>query len=337
MQPFNKYYPPDYDGKSNINKMAGTHALGRRARKLDQGILVVRFEMPFNIFCASCKNHIGQGVRFNAEKKRIGHFYSTPIWSFRMKCHLCSHVIEIKTDPENTRYVIVEGAKRQAEDWDTTDQGVVQPKGAFAVLYSGEWRLTVDVEEQKRLLEDPFARLEKVEDDKMKASEQHQIISKLYDISHRQWSDPYTRSQSLRKTFREEKKILKRKSMLTEEIRTRNGLHIDLLPETDEDTIRAKMVEYDGKSGREASLRRRELKSGSMVPGKQGRTGESKANELERLVKLSTRERADPFLHGTGVKPPFLEKGVKVRKKGNLEKGNSAVGVLVDGYSSDSD
>ena len=253
-----------------------------------------------------------------------------------MKCHLCSHVIEVKTDPENTRYVIVEGAKRQTEDWDTTDQGVVQPKGTFAALYWAEWRVTVDVEEQKRLLEDPFAQLEKVEDDKGKASEQHQIISKLYDISHRQWSDPYTRSQSLRKTFREEKKVLKRKSMLTEEIRTRNGLHIDLLPEADEDTIRAKMVQYDGKSGREASLRWRELKSGSIIQGKRGRNTESKGNELERVVKLSARERADPFLHGTGVKPPTLENGVKVLKKRNVENGNSA-GVLVDGYSSESD
>ena len=128
MQPFNKYYPPDYDGKSNINKMAGTHALGRRAHKLNQGILIVRFELPFNIWCSSCNNHIGQGVRFNAEKKRIGNYYSTPIWSFRMKCHLCSAWFEIKTDPENTKYVIVDGAKKQSDEWDTTDQGVVQPK-----------------------------------------------------------------------------------------------------------------------------------------------------------------------------------------------------------------
>jgi coiled-coil domain-containing protein 130 len=69
---------------SNINKMAGTHALGRRTRKLNQGILVVRLKMPFNIWCAKCNNHIGQCVRFNAEKKRAGKFYSTTIWSFRM-------------------------------------------------------------------------------------------------------------------------------------------------------------------------------------------------------------------------------------------------------------
>ena len=201
----------------------------------------------------------------------------------------------------------------------------------------GGRRLTVDAEEQKRLLEDPFARLEKDEDDKVKASEQHQIISKLYDLSQRDWSDPYTRSQSLRKTFREEKKVLKRKSILAEEIRKRNGLHISLLPETEEDLVRAKLVDYDGKTGREASLRRRELKAGSMVLGKRDRNGESRVKELERVVKLSTRERADPFLHGAVIQAPIPENGIKVVKKGVAENGNSAVGVLVDGYSSESD
>jgi coiled-coil domain-containing protein 130 len=246
--------------------------------------------------------------------------------------------MEIKTDPENTRYVIVEGAKRQTDEWDTTEQGVVQPKGTASRHSLGERApLMVDVEEQRKLLEDPFARLEKDEDDKVKASEQHQIISKLYGLSHRQWSDPYTKSQSLRKAFREEKKVLKRKSMLTEEIRSRNGLHIDLLPEAEEDTLRAKAVEYEGKSGREASLRRREVKSGAMVLGRRGRNGRSKVNELERAVKLSTRERADPFLHGAGVRLPTLDTEFKVVKRGSVENGNSTVGVLVDGYSSDSD
>jgi coiled-coil domain-containing protein 130 len=335
MQPFNKYYPPDYDGKSNINKMAGTHALGRRAHKLNQGILIVRFELPFNIWCGSCNKHIGQGVRFNAEKKRIGNYYSTPIWSFRMKCHLCSAWFEIKTDPENTRYVIVEGAKKQADEWDTTDQGAVQLKGMkclFGIL------LTIDVEERKKL-DDPFARLEKDEEDKVKASEQHQIISKLYDMSHRQWSDPWSTSKKLRKTFREEKKVLKGKSMLAEDIRNRNSLHIALLPEAEEDTVKAKMIEYDGREGRETALRRRELKTGSLVLGKRDRNGDTKQKELERVVKINTRERADPFLHGlANFDLSTLKDGAKlVKKRDENENVNGGIAGLVDGYSSESE
>lgn len=35
---------------SNVVLAAGKHALGDRARKLDKGILIVRFELPFNIW-----------------------------------------------------------------------------------------------------------------------------------------------------------------------------------------------------------------------------------------------------------------------------------------------
>lgn len=96
----NHYYPPDYDPKvGGLNKFLGTHALRERARKLHLGILIIRFEMPYNIWCEGCKNHIGMGVRYNAEKTKIGMYYTTPVYQFRMKCHLCDNHFEIKTDP----------------------------------------------------------------------------------------------------------------------------------------------------------------------------------------------------------------------------------------------
>ena len=93
--------------------MQGQHPLRERARKLHLGILIVRFEMPFNIWCLNCNSHIGRGVRFNAEKKKIGMYHSTPILSFRMKCHLCGGWFEIQTDPKESEYVVVDGARRQ--------------------------------------------------------------------------------------------------------------------------------------------------------------------------------------------------------------------------------
>lgn len=70
----NFYYPPDFNYKvhKSLNKYHGTHALRERAAKLGQGILIIRFEMPFNIWCLGCHNHVGMGVRYNAEKKRVG-------------------------------------------------------------------------------------------------------------------------------------------------------------------------------------------------------------------------------------------------------------------------
>lgn len=44
--------------------------------------------------------HIGAGVRYNAQKKKVGNYYSTPIYGFRCKCHLCSGWFEIRTDPK---------------------------------------------------------------------------------------------------------------------------------------------------------------------------------------------------------------------------------------------
>ncbi|KAL5033437.1 Protein saf4 [Batrachochytrium dendrobatidis] len=39
----NKYYPPDWDpSKGSINTFVGQHPLRDRARKLDQGILIIR-------------------------------------------------------------------------------------------------------------------------------------------------------------------------------------------------------------------------------------------------------------------------------------------------------
>lgn len=52
-------------------------------------------------------------MRFNAEKKAIGNYYSTKIWAFTMRAPCCQRRIEIHTDPKNHRYLIVEGAKEK--------------------------------------------------------------------------------------------------------------------------------------------------------------------------------------------------------------------------------
>ena len=100
MQGFNmgRYVPPDLEGTVSFNQASGKgHPLGARARKLKaEGVLIVRFECPFAIWCTHCRPEqiIGQGVRFNAEKKKVGNYYSTPIWSFRFKHTICSGWLE---------------------------------------------------------------------------------------------------------------------------------------------------------------------------------------------------------------------------------------------------
>ena len=50
--------------------------------------------------CADHPQHSHTGVRYNAEKMTVGNYYSTPIFKFRMKCHLCENKFEIQTDPK---------------------------------------------------------------------------------------------------------------------------------------------------------------------------------------------------------------------------------------------
>jgi len=65
----NFYYGPDYrpeDGSLNKARGAAPGGLGKRAKKLDQGILVIRFEMPFNVWCTGCRHMIAKGARTRA-------------------------------------------------------------------------------------------------------------------------------------------------------------------------------------------------------------------------------------------------------------------------------
>ena len=110
--------------------------------------------MPYNIWCGSnaedsdpnvkgCRKHIGIGVRYNAEKTRVAMYYTTPVYQvdistilgsltkfstliqFKMRCHMCSNPITIKTDPSNMDYIVVSGARRVEQRWDPTGNGQV--------------------------------------------------------------------------------------------------------------------------------------------------------------------------------------------------------------------
>ncbi|TFK70304.1 DUF572-domain-containing protein [Pluteus cervinus] len=242
MQGFNKYYPPDYDpSHGSLNSYRGKHALGDRARKIDQGILITRFELPFNIWCGTCNNHIGMGVRYNAEKKKIGAYYSTPIFSFRCKCHLCDGWFEIHTDPKNTRYVVVSGARQKDEEWNPEENG------GFAIH---------DTEQAAAPL-DPLAALEKTTDAKHHVEKvQVPRIESLQQLSEHYNADPYSLSSKVRKRFREDKKVEKLKQKADDELKGRYGLPETLsLAQEDEESRQAAKDEWD-KGVRELELRR---------------------------------------------------------------------------------
>ncbi|XP_035794322.1 coiled-coil domain-containing protein 130 homolog [Anopheles albimanus] len=224
----NLYYPPDYDPRAGgLNKWQGTHALRERARKIHLGILIIRFEMPYNIWCDGCKNHIGMGVRYNAEKKKVGMYYSTPIYQFRMKCHLCDNHFEIKTDPQNLDYEIVSGARRQENRWDPTQNEQIVPETK---------------ETQRKLFDDAMFKLEHGVKDQKVGEEAKPVLGRLFQRNSSVWRDDFEANSQLRANFRKRKKELKAQEEKDNALLAKSSLAVALLPESDNDRRMAQLM-----------------------------------------------------------------------------------------------
>ncbi|KAE9415812.1 hypothetical protein Angca_008248 [Angiostrongylus cantonensis] len=224
----NFYYPPDFDYKKHksLNKYHGTHALRERAKKISQGILIIRFEMPFNIWCLGCNNHVGMGVRYNAEKKKIGMYYTTPLYEFRMKCHLCDNYFVIRTDPKNFDYELVEGCSRQEKRFEPSEIDQID---------------TSDSDFSHKLAADAMFKTEHKEEDKNKATSDETRMDKIEWIQER-LRDDFAANQALRAQFRKEKKELNEKRAYDDDLRARCSLSISLEPENPNDRKVAGML-----------------------------------------------------------------------------------------------
>ncbi|KAL3450033.1 CWC16 protein [Aspergillus insuetus] len=338
MQGFNmgRYVPPDLEGTTTGNALHSKHPLGSRARHLQtKGALLVRFEIPFATWCTNCvpENIIGQGVRFNAEKKKVGNYHSTPIYSFRFKHSVCGGWIEIRTDPKNTAYVVTEGGRRR-------DYGIDEDGNAVGEIMVGK----AGAEAGK---DDPFAKIEGKIEDKRAVDEARTRILELQRRQNRDWDDPYAVSRRLRRGFRAERKVLEKKEKGMEAIREKMSLGIEIVDETEEDRLRAAMVEFEAEVGLGSGkgLRTRALfekpsssLSSTTDASRKGncatvsKSGKRKAADLvaERKAAFrseltgNTRAAVDPFLNdGDG-----WQAGIKKRKavvKGEWKKENGHV------------
>ncbi|XP_008785815.2 coiled-coil domain-containing protein 130-like [Phoenix dactylifera] len=268
----NFYYPPEWTPKQgSLNKFHGQHALRERARKIDQGILIIRFEMPFNVWCGGCNSMIAKGVRFNAEKKQVGNYYSTKIWSFTMKSACCRHEIVIQTDPKNCEYVIIGGAQRKTEDFDIEDAET------FAL----------PADEERGKLADPFYRLEHQEEDLRKKKEAEPLLVCLQRVSDSKHSDDYNLNRALRARLRSQK----RKVAEEEEHARELGLGIRLLPPSKEDAADAAAVKFSSKFDRNRREKRAAIKASSIFPESSSSVSGNKRVGLElkrRRIKAAT-------------------------------------------------
>ncbi|EXJ69207.1 uncharacterized protein A1O5_07243 [Cladophialophora psammophila CBS 110553] len=346
MQGFNmgRYVPPDLEGVVSFNTASGKgHALGSRARKLKtEGILIVRFECPFAIWCTHCRPEqiIGQGVRFNAEKKRVGNYFSTPIWSFRFKHAACGGWLEVRTDPKNAEYVVVEGGRRR-------DTGVDK-------VLDGEIRIGATEEDKERLERDGgFGALEKKVQDKTLFDSQKDRLEGLLRVSERDWADPYEQSRRLRAEFRVGRRKRQADEKTGEALKEKFGLGLDILPENAEDGERAKLVEFRGPNEASSTSLRRpmfrtDLDNTHLAPSSssshsKSSTGAKPGNKREILqstLQSNTWIASDPFLREEDIWQPRVKRKkqdegeMEQRKEEGTKVENST--ALVVGYDSDS-
>lgn len=290
----NKYYPPEWrPEKGGINKFRGTHALRERARKLHMGILIIRFEMPYNIWCEGCNNHIGMGVRYNAEKSKVGMYYSTPIYKFRMKCHLCDNHFEIQTDPKNLDYIILSGARRQERRWDPKDNDQVAAE---------------ESEISKKLATDAMYKLEHGKNDEKTKKQIAPTIAHLEEFQER-WKNDYELNKILRKNFREKKKELKAAEEVDKTLQTKYSLNIPLVPENKDDVRLAVLLKLMPTESAEDKEKQKRIKfENSSVFNKEPNNTSEHINNLISSVqqkKLQTLSK------------PLTAKEVGIVKKNN--------------------
>lgn len=267
----NFYYPPEWEPKKGgLNKFHGQHALRERAKKIDQGILVIRFEMPFNIWCGGCNSMIAKGVRFNAEKKQVGNYYSTKIWSFSMKSACCKHEIVIQTDPKNCEYLIISGAQKKTEEFDVED--------------AETFELPADEERDK--LADPFYKLEHQGEDMRKKKEAEPLLVRLQKVSDSRHSDDYNLNRALRARLRGQK----RKVSQEEEASKKLGLGIRLLPSSQEDAVTAASVRFSSKFDKSRKDKRAAIKASSIFGDPRSNLSKTK-HDSRRMLELESKRR----------------------------------------------
>jgi len=301
----NFYHPPDWDPRHGSRaELAAArlgepawkaHPLRERAKKLGEGILVVRFEMPFDVRCSGCGNRIAKGVRFNAEKKCVGKYLSTKVWSFRMMCAAedgtsrtdrtrNAHYIEVRTDPKAADYVVAEGAVRVG-DLDKMPGAKVPSAEELGV------EELADPKDRERRMADPFYGLEHAPAARRSVERARaERVSALEDARASAWLDDYGSSQLLRRKHRK----ARHSSFVQAAEEAAKGIRHPLLPEAPEDAAAAAAIRFGASKRRRSDAvcgeRRVRLLHGSIFDAQPG--GGGAAREKEEALRALQLRRA---------------------------------------------
>merc|ERR1719427_119731 len=243
--------------------------------------------MPYNIWCNGCGIHIAMGVRYNAEKKKIGKYYSTVIYKFRMRCHLCENYFEIQTDPQNCDYKILSGARRKEERWSQKDNEQIE---------------TTEHEVKKKLKTDPMFKLEHVRKDADKLVKKIPSLQEMQEKQDKLMKDDYQLHRDLRKKFRTEKKRITAQS--EEDLKLMNGsTSLKLLEANDEDErlARLHMLEKVVKADK------------TETPIFKSKKEATEKDKLIKLLSQNSKKKPLKTPDSSGLKRKLT--GVKIHKK----------------------
>ncbi|KAG5354612.1 Protein saf4 [Yarrowia sp. B02] len=279
-QATNKYYPPDYDGKSSANQLAGAKTTKP----------TVRFELPQSAKCHGCEKTIAQGVRFNAVKTRNGSYLSSPIWRFAIKHAECGHPIVIETDPKNASYVTVEGAtfktvikteeETPSNPFEAVEREVAKQKAKEQVKQeetTAEWTFKSSI----LSAEDSAKETQKMYDEHLHKARLHQDLS--YEMRNR---------------FRGQKRLLEAQNREDNVLKDKMGLLRDL-PLAKEAQVIVPSLERGQKAQQE--LRMKSLAHGGLFDSSsQGTSLAQQTRELSRSLQTKPRTK----LKLRGIKKP---------------------------------
>jgi len=237
-----------------------------------------------NVWCEGCGLHVGMGVRFNAEKKKIGMYYTTPVYQFRMKCTMCDNHYEIKTDPANLDYVCVSGCRRQEKRFEASENGTVVPDEKATI---------------QKLALDPMFKLEHGEKDTSKGQDAKPRINKMMQIQDRV-KDDYMANRILRDKMRGPRKKAKEQALQDQVLLKKASLDIKLLPETEQDKKLASLLKLNSSmsSEQKESELREEIIEESIFSATTSSPGtsnavQSKSKSVNHLQKIVKRKRED--------------------------------------------
>jgi coiled-coil domain-containing protein 130 len=227
-------FDPSKKGRGSANALAGSHPLGERAKRLaSDGVLVVRFEMPHDVWCDGCGALIVRGIRFNADKSQEGAYFSTKIWRFEMRCTFgCGTTFVIRTDPANSDYEFVSGCRRK----------VREASSAAAAAETGD--VAGLDETAKRALAPPsaggnaFFKLEHDADDQRRARAEHARLAALAQVQADRYADDYASNRAARDVARGERR--EAADALAEG--AARGLALPLLPPSHSDAAGARLM-----------------------------------------------------------------------------------------------